>query len=147
VADEAPLHLLVKNVPIRICEVALDAGEFARAQELLAIPESLDPGQLTPIPRAGSLRVRARLDAVRGVYDGGDERFTAAARICREFDVPFERAITELQHAEWLVEQGRRDEAEPLLDEARQTFEQLRATPWLQRVFAASAGERLTAAR
>ena len=30
--------------------------------------------------------------------------------------------------------EGRFDEAQPLLDEARAIFERLRATPWLERV-------------
>jgi hypothetical protein len=45
----------------------------------------------------------------------------------------FYLAVTELEHAEWLTAQGRGDEAQPLLAEARQTFEQLQATPWLER--------------
>ena len=45
----------------------------------------------------------------------------------------FYLAVTQLEQAEWLAEQGRADEAEPLLAEARETFEQLGATPWLAR--------------
>jgi hypothetical protein len=42
-------------------------------------------------------------------------------------------AATELEHAEWLTGQGRGDEAEPLLTEAREIFERLEAAPWLAR--------------
>jgi hypothetical protein len=48
-------------------------------------------------------------------------------------------AVTQLEHAEWLTEQGRSDDAQPLIVEARETFEQLRATPWLERVAAMTA--------
>ena len=48
----------------------------------------------------------------------------------------FHLAVTELEHAEWLVSEGRTDEAEPLLAEARATFEQLEAAPWLERTAA-----------
>jgi hypothetical protein len=41
--------------------------------------------------------------------------------------------VTHLEHAEWLDGQGRSEEAEPLLAEARETFERLEATPWLER--------------
>jgi len=41
--------------------------------------------------------------------------------------------VTELEHAEWLRDQGRADEAEPLLTEAREIFERLEAGPWLER--------------
>ena len=40
--------------------------------------------------------------------------------------------MTLLEHGEWLGEQGRSSEAEPLLGEARGIFEQLGATPWLR---------------
>lgn len=42
-------------------------------------------------------------------------------------------ALTQLEHAEWLVQQGRADEAEPLVVEAREVFERLEATPWIER--------------
>ena len=38
------------------------------------------------------------------------------------------------EHGEWLVGQGRPDEADPLLEEAAETFELLEATPWLERM-------------
>jgi hypothetical protein len=41
--------------------------------------------------------------------------------------------VVQLEHAEWLAGQGRRDEAEPLIAEARETFERLEAAPWLER--------------
>ena len=48
---------------------------------------------------------------------------------------------TELQRAEWLAADGRHEEAEAPLAEARATFERLEARPWLERaVQAASAG-------
>jgi hypothetical protein len=50
---------------------------------------------------------------------------------------PDGRAQARLEHAEWLVAQGRAEEAEPLLAEARELFERLRAVPWLERLDAA----------
>ena len=47
--------------------------------------------------------------------------------------MPFYVAITLLEHGEWLAGQARAAGAEPLLVEARSTFEQLEAKPWLQR--------------
>ena len=55
----------------------------------------------------------------------------------REFGFVFYLAVTQLEHGEWLVGEGRDAEAEPLLSEARETFERLRATPWLERLDAA----------
>ena len=62
-----------------------------------------------------------------------DERFRAAAALFREFGIVFHLAVAQLEHGEWLAAQGRSDEAQPLLAEARETFERLQATPWLER--------------
>jgi hypothetical protein len=46
-------------------------------------------------------------------------------------------AVTLTEHGEWLVAEGRVDEAETLLAEARETFARLQEKPWLERVEAA----------
>ena len=51
-------------------------------------------------------------------------------------------AITLTEHGEWLVTEGRASDAEPMLAEARATFERLEAKPWLERVEAAVARPR-----
>ena len=51
-------------------------------------------------------------------------------------------AVTQLEHAEWLVGQDRGAEAERLLDEARETFERLEAAPWVRRLEAVASPER-----
>ena len=52
-------------------------------------------------------------------------------------ELPFWLAVTELEHGEWLAGQERLEDAEPLLLEAREIFERLEATPWLERIDAA----------
>ena len=59
--------------------------------------------------------------------------------------LPFLLAITLTEHAEWLTSVGRAQEAEPLLGEARETFERLEAKPWLARIETAQAGPRAEA--
>ena len=63
-----------------------------------------------------------------------DQGFATAASIFREYSMPFWLAITLAEQAEWLHSSGRATEAEPLLAEARATFERLDAKPWLARV-------------
>ena len=46
-------------------------------------------------------------------------------------------AVALLEHGEWLIGQGRGNDAEPLLDGAQEIFERLPAAPWLERVFQA----------
>jgi hypothetical protein len=43
-------------------------------------------------------------------------------------------AVTLVEHGEWLIAQGRPEEASSLLDEAREIFERLEARPWVERV-------------
>jgi len=53
--------------------------------------------------------------------------------------------VRHLEHAEWLVDQGRESDAAPLLAQAREVFERLGATPWLRRLDAVQAGEQIPA--
>jgi hypothetical protein len=46
----------------------------------------------------------------------------------------------QLEHAELLAASDRAEAGQPLLAEAREIFEQLRATPWLERVGALGVG-------
>jgi hypothetical protein len=80
-------------------------------------------------------RLRAKVDVAKGQNEGVERRLQNAANEFRAIPMPFWLGVTLLEHAEWLIEQGGRgDEAEPLLTEARQIFEGLRARPWLERL-------------
>jgi hypothetical protein len=69
-----------------------------------------------------------------------DPPFDRAVALFREIGDRVRLAGTLLEQAEWLVSQGRPDEAEPLLSEAREIFVPLRAKPWLERAAAISSG-------
>jgi hypothetical protein len=133
---------MVKAVLLEATEAALALPDLDKADELLAIPEALDPGQLTPLLHAHSLRLRARLDAARDNHQQVDEHFRAATALYREFDLTFHQAVSQLEHADWLTGQDRAEEAEPLLTEAHHTFEQLQATPWRERTARALPAQR-----
>jgi ATP/maltotriose-dependent transcriptional regulator MalT len=126
---------------VEACEAALALRDLDNAEQLLGFEESLDPGELTPLLQAHALRLRARLDAERDHYDRIGELFSNASSLFREFDFVFHLAVTQLEHAEWLEAQGQVEEAQPLLDEARETFERLQATPWLERVEGAASAD------
>jgi hypothetical protein len=51
----------------------------------------------------------------------------------RELATPFPMAVTMLDHAEMLPAAGDPAAAEPLIADARSVFEELRATPWVDR--------------
>ncbi len=120
-------------------EAAFVLGDVAKARELLSILDGLQPGQLTPLLAAQHARFSGRLAAHQGGIDVASG-FSAAESIFRELDMPFRLAVTQLEHAEWLKAAGEQDDAASLLTEARETFEGLRATPWLERADRFSVG-------
>jgi class 3 adenylate cyclase/tetratricopeptide (TPR) repeat protein len=126
-------HQNVKTSFVYGVEAAFALGLLDKVEEVVKQAEALRPGELPPSLEAHARRFRARLSAARGEHDEVGARFLSAASIFREYGMPFWLAVSELEHAEWLVEQGRADEAEPLFAEAREIFERLEATPWLER--------------
>jgi tetratricopeptide (TPR) repeat protein len=117
----------VKQGLVWAVEAALAQGERERANDLLGTVETLPPGLRPPFLEAQAQRFRARMD-------GDESGFKTAAGVFREYNFPFWLAVTEVEHGEWLAEEGRVAEAEPLFAEAREIFERLEATPWLDRL-------------
>jgi class 3 adenylate cyclase/tetratricopeptide (TPR) repeat protein len=118
----------VKQAIVEGVEVALELGEAEQVEELLAHVESVPPGSRPPYLDAHAKRVRARLERDEAKYE-------EAASIFRRLGVPFWLAVTLLEQAEFTGD-------EESLAEAREIFEGLKATPWLER---ASAAEAVTA--
>ena len=127
-----PAALAWDGLPLGV-EAALSLGDVGRAEEILAELEALYPGELTPSMRGQRERLRAKVDIAKDQREGVERHFQNAANEFRAIPMPFWLGVTLLEHAEWLVGQGREEEAEPLLTEARQIFEELRARPWLER--------------
>jgi class 3 adenylate cyclase/tetratricopeptide (TPR) repeat protein len=130
----------VKESFVVAVEAALALDEVSRAEELLAVVDALPLGISPQFLQAHSARFRARLAARGGDVEEADRLFRRGAGLFRELGFPFYLAVTLLEQGEWLVAQGRRDEAEPLLVEAREIFERLEAKPWLERLDAVQAG-------
>jgi len=127
----------IKTSLVQAVEAALELADLDKAGELLGVLDSLDPGDLTPFLQAMAARLHARLDVALGGRGEIEQRFRSAAGLFREFGFVFYLAVTQLEHGEWLAAEGRDAEAQPLLAEARETFELLKATPWLDRLRAA----------
>ena len=122
----------VSNVPqamkqglVWTVESALALGEPGRADELLRTIEERAPGLRAPFLDAQAQRFRARMN-------DDAERFKAAAAGFREYGLRFWLAVTLLEHGELTGDSI-------LLDEAREIFEGLRATPWIERTNAVDA--------
>jgi ATP/maltotriose-dependent transcriptional regulator MalT len=127
-------HVSVKTGFVYAAEAAFALGNPEKVEELVAQVESLRPGELQPFLRAHAARFRARLSVLRGAADSADHGFRQAESIFREFGIPFWLAVTQLDHAEWLALGEGPEEGEPLLAEARETFDRLGAKPWLERL-------------
>jgi class 3 adenylate cyclase/tetratricopeptide (TPR) repeat protein len=134
-ADRAALLTLNVVGPLAAAlEASFALRDDAKIDELMAIVEKLPPGELTPSLRGIGARFSARRAALRGDPETATAGFLAAGAIFQEIETPFDLAVVRLEHAEWLAGEGRLDEAEPLLEEAREIFERLRAAPWLERI-------------
>jgi tetratricopeptide (TPR) repeat protein len=129
---------VVKEAFVTSVEAALELGDVDKAEELVALLERLPRGRLPDFLAAHAARFRAALAARRGDADEADRRFKAAIGRFREIATRFWLAVAELEYAEWLRTRGGTDDAEALLAEAREIFEALGATPWLDRAAAAS---------
>ena len=130
----------VKESFVVAVEAALALGDVSRAEELLAVVDGVPPEGSPRFLQAHSSRFHARLAVGGEDVEEADRLFRRAAGLFRELKFPFYLAVTLLEHGEWLGTQGRRDEAEPLLAEAREIFERLEAKPWLDRLGAVQAG-------
>jgi class 3 adenylate cyclase/tetratricopeptide (TPR) repeat protein len=113
---------------------AFSMGDLDEVERLVAEIDGMKPGVNTPFLRALADRWRARATATRGSDERVEASFKAAAGLFRETGIPYWRALTQLEHGEWLIGQDRAGEAKPLLGEAREVFERLHAQPWLDRL-------------
>ena len=115
-------------------EAAFALGDLDKVDELFSRVAGLAPFERTHSLQAQEARLRARLAARRGERDGIEPRYKQAAALFREVGTPFWLAVTLLEHGEWLSGEGRAADSTPLLAEAQEIFERLRATPWLERL-------------
>jgi class 3 adenylate cyclase/tetratricopeptide (TPR) repeat protein len=136
-------HPATKEALSMALTAAVALGDEAKVDELLAIIEQTPPGQQTPFLRATGARFGARRAALQGDATSAGAGLAAAADILREIERPFDRAVVLLEHAEWLAAEGRAEEAEPLVAEAHEIFERLRAAPYLERLEMLSLGDRV----
>ncbi len=127
-------HSWVKFGFVEAVEAAFALDDLDRVAELLHEWELRSSELRTPFVEAHEQRFAARLAARRSEADAVEPSFLRATDTFRELSRPFYVAVALLEHGEWLAGQGRDNDAEPLLEEAQEIFERLRAAPWLERV-------------
>jgi predicted ATPase/DNA-binding SARP family transcriptional activator len=126
-------HGWVKLAFVEAVEAAFALDDLDRVAELLREWELRSSELRSPFVEAHEQRFAARLAAQRGEAEAVEPSFLRATDIFRELSMPFYLAVTLLEHGEWLAGEGRREDAEPLLVEACETFQRLKARPWVDR--------------
>jgi tetratricopeptide (TPR) repeat protein len=117
----------VKQAVVAGAEAAFALGDSSKVEALIAPLEEAPPGRRAPFLEAQARRFRGRLT-------GDEAQYRAAESVFRELGLPFWLGVVLLEHAELLVREDRATDAEPLLGEAREIFERLEATVWLERL-------------
>lgn len=125
-------HQGVKSAIVEAVESAFSLGDNAKVRELLLWIDGLRPGERPPYLRAQAARFRARLGST-GEPGMVEPAFMEAVETFTQIGMPFWLAVTQLEHAEWLMANGRDAEAVRLVDDATLMFERLQARPWLDR--------------
>jgi len=122
---------------IESVDAAFALGRDANVVELIeVVREHYRPGR-QPSLDAHILRWEARLAGGRSDLEVACQKFQAASEAFAGLSRPFWVAETRLEFAETLITQARELEARELLAQARATFAELGAQPWLERADAA----------
>jgi predicted ATPase/class 3 adenylate cyclase len=119
---------------VHAMEAALALGDQSTAARLLDMVEQMQPVDRSPSLNAQASRLRARLLVLQG-QDGPavEAEFAAAKDRFRQIGAGFWLAVTQLEHAEWLISEGGHAEAQGLVDGALAAFTRLGAQPWMER--------------
>ncbi len=115
-------------------EAALRTGRLDDVQGLIDAAEAMPGDGIPPYLQAQVGRFRALLAAAEGDHDQVEQGLRAAVAALDELGYPYFRALVQVDLGDWLISQGRRDDAEPVLAGARETFTRLGAVPALERL-------------
>jgi tetratricopeptide (TPR) repeat protein len=128
------VHPFFKLVLTEAVEAAFDLDDLDRVAELLCEWERMRPTERTPLLRGEQAYFKARLARRRGLDDGVEEDLLEAEALFRDLTMPLQLGAALAERGDWLAEQGRTEEAEAALAEAREIFERLEANAWLERL-------------
>ena len=118
---------------IEAVEAAFSLGNIPKVVELIAlVRDNFRPGR-QPSMDAQIHRWEARMAAELNDDEQVPAQFAAAIDGFANLQRPFWLAVTRLELAEWLLARGRDSEAQEHLAQARATFAELRAAPWMER--------------
>jgi class 3 adenylate cyclase/tetratricopeptide (TPR) repeat protein len=104
------------------------------AERIAAVVEAMPSPARTRGIDSQLQRIRANAAAARGDAAGAAEAHGRALAAARNLGSPPVLAPVLFDYARWLIDDGRPEDAGPLLDEAAELFERMGATVWLRRV-------------
>ena len=111
----------------------VDAGRLEEAEAFIAEADALARARGHALLAARIQHARARLAVARHAPDAAMRAFARARELVEPLGMPYEQALIELAHAQFLRRDGKRRAASELLLQARGTFAALAALPALRR--------------
>jgi class 3 adenylate cyclase/tetratricopeptide (TPR) repeat protein len=131
---------LSRWVLVESVEAAFATGDLQSVRRQLDLAGTRVTPVVAPIVHAHIQRFHARLAAMEDRNDEVVPNFQAAIETFQQRQLPFWLAVTRLELAECLMQHGKPADADGMLVEARATFTELGAAPWIERADAAVAG-------
>ncbi|MBO1413742.1 LuxR family transcriptional regulator [Streptomyces sp. FH025] len=133
--DSPPVPVHHHASPYHLADLAAAAVRVGRADDARAVLRAVE--DLLGAPRSSRLdAIVHRATALLSRPDDAESHFLAALADPAGARWPFERALAQLDFAEWLRRRRRAAEARPLLAAALEVFERLDARPWIERATA-----------
>ena len=114
-------------------EALVADGRAEEADRFLAPHEQLADTRGRPSTIARLARVRGRIEAALGHREAAAEAFARALEQIEPLGMPYERALIQFAHGQFLRRNGSRRAASEQLTRARETFAELQARPALER--------------
>ena len=130
---EGPSSEAVRAAWPEAIETAVALERLDDAAALLGMLEGSKRGHMGPYLWAQLHRGRGLLASARGEHETAERELLAAIEDFAALSYPYWRARAQSDLAACLIDQGRAEEAEPLLEEAIATFTELGAAPALAR--------------
>jgi class 3 adenylate cyclase/tetratricopeptide (TPR) repeat protein len=130
---ERSFPIPARRALIQAIDAAFVLGREEKVRELIDLVGRYHRPGRQPGVDAHILRWQGRLAEGHGDDAEVAGNFERAIDAFSSLNRPFWLAVTRLELGEWLAARGRSAEASEQLDQARMTFEALRAAPWLQR--------------
>ena len=114
-------------------DAAINLGDVEEADRFVEMLAARPRGEVPPFLQAQVTRAKALVAAARDDDETVEENLIAAEAMFRELGYPYWKARAQLDRAEWLLGQARRDESARLATEAAATFDAIGVAPMLAR--------------